>query len=486
MMHNYVRMMRAARRAKRDRAGEKATVFYERDDEPLTKARRRVSTNGAQSKGTSSGDRKRRVTTKGRSMAAKKKGGKRKGGRKKARTPAQIAATKKLVAFNKRKARAAGKTKTKSPRKAAHTASKKRKKGKGRRRSRKVTRLIVPGRARTTTVRTSRTRNNTSIAILPVPTHRPKPRKGRRKSTAMVKAKENPIHHRRGRGRRRRARESYMMQNPLSGAELFVGAVTSLVGVVAWDIMDRVLATHPLTTGTTDSAGNTTYSDTPPTTGSYPNLYNGTAVLAPFSAVRWVNGLAFVIVPFGLGHFVKNPMGRSALQCFGFGSLVGFGLKVAQQLVARLTIKTSFGQRVYDDQMRAMVLKQMGGSSGTGTATFPLASLPTTGLGGHAGVGSCCSSCAQGRACSCGRTAVAVVQQPMGGPPPPPPQQPQPPSPPSPPSDGGNPVSNTPNPSVFQPAAPAQGIQGVGAAIRFAGPSRQQLANIQAAVNYGH
>ena len=500
-MADYIANMRAARRAaKPSAAGETVPVFYENEDEGLTKRRARVSTDGAQSKGTRRGGQRSKAESKGRTMAAKKKGkgkgkskshGKGLGG---PLTKAEIKAAGGIPeawkARRSKKRKGGSKPKTKKPRQAAKTARKSGK-GKGRRRSSKrAIRVTTPGRVRSTTTRTIRSNNRTltQVAIVPVQAHKPA-RKGRRRSTAVTKAKENPVRHRRH--HRRRARESYMMENPLGGAEIFVGGLTAITGFALWDAADRVWASHAVTTGANDASGNPTYTDTAPTTGSYPGLLNGTAILAPFSAMRFANGVVFAALPLIGGHFIKSPMGRSAVQCFGLGALVGFGGKLVQQLVARLTIKTAFGERLYVNEQRALVNKQ---SQGGGTPMFPVANVASTGLGRQTGVASCCSSCAMGGPCGCVAANKHMVQ--MGAPPPPPPQptmvqpppppvvtQPPPPPPapmPQAPPPPANFTPTGPNPSTFNVRPGIQGVPaGLGSnGVRVTLPSRQQMVHL--------
>ena len=215
----------------------------------------------------------------------------------------------------------------------------------------------------------------------------------------------------------------------MGGLELFVGGLTGVVGFISADVLDRVLATHALTAaGTNDSNGNAMYTDTPPTAstwrGNYSNLYNGTAVIAPMSIARWGIGLLLTAVPIGAAHFVKSPVGRSALQMFGFGAgmrVVGGGLV---KILGGLTKKTAFGQRVFDAEIRANAL--YGGSANTlvgttGTALTNTAgtqitpSVPTAGLGApHTGLGDCgCMSCKQRfGTCGGGTQPPGQVQQP--------------------------------------------------------------------------
>src|SRR4029077_4763184 len=82
-------------------------------------------------------------------------------------------------------------------------------------------------------------------------------------------------------------------------------------------------------------------------------------------------------VPLTVAHFVSAPTGRAALQFFGFGygiRIVGKGLIDG---LSMLTVHTGTGQRLYDGEMRAAVLKANNGNN----QADALASLPSAGLG---------------------------------------------------------------------------------------------------------
>ncbi len=171
----------------------------------------------------------------------------------------------------------------------------------------------------------------------------------------------------------------YALENPLSGVELTVGLFTGALGFGTSDFVDRYLATHALTDkNAKDANGNELYADTPPTTGSYQKLFNGTAVQAPMNLPRWGVGVALAGVPFVAAAFVKAPAGRSALQMFGFGAALRTLGKGLTDGVAYLTAKTAVGQRLYDDRQRAMAITAE--ASGA-TPVILSASLPSAGLG---------------------------------------------------------------------------------------------------------
>jgi hypothetical protein len=235
-----------------------------------------------------------------------------------------------------------------------------------------------------------------------VPAHRSYEAGRRRQTAAQRRASlRNLAKARRARGGRRSSkrrggghRHRYAMENPLGGLELFVGSLTGLIGFGGADFVDRLIATHALTPkGTPTAAGIQLYMDTPPTTGSYTGLYNPSAITAPMNLTRWAVGGLMTVVPLGLAHYVKGPVGRSSLQMFGFGAGIRILGKGLLDLLAMLTKNTSTGQRLYDGELRAMALHRGDGSE---------ANLPSAGLGrpalaakppGH-GTGCACTACA--------------------------------------------------------------------------------------------
>jgi hypothetical protein len=214
-----------------------------------------------------------------------------------------------------------------------------------------------------------------------------KPRRKRRVKHRR-RAMANPTRRRKG-GHRRSRRGA--MENPMSGTELFVGSLFGLVGFLTGDVVDRILATHPLTDkGAKDANGNELYADNPATTGDYTGLFNATAICAPMDAKRWIVGLVVPAVALGGAHFVAAPHVRAALQFFGFAygvRIVGKGLT---DLVARVVNTNPVGQRLYDGEMRAAVLKANNGNG----AAAALASLPSAGLGRAPRLGAAAPSCA--------------------------------------------------------------------------------------------
>jgi hypothetical protein len=203
---------------------------------------------------------------------------------------------------------------------------------------------------------------------------------------------------RRRRGGKRRRRTG-AMENPLSGVELFVGGILGVAGFGIGDFTDRLLATHPLTDkGTKDANGNELYADNPPATGSYAGLFNPTAITSPMDLARWANAVLVPGTIFVVAHFVRAPTFRSAMQFFAFGyGIRGLGKGVID-LMALVSTKFGLGQRLYDGEMRAMVLKDNNGNQQANA----LASLPAAGLGAAmkqvgagCGAGCACAKCKQ-------------------------------------------------------------------------------------------
>jgi hypothetical protein len=217
------------------------------------------------------------------------------------------------------------------------------------------------------------------------PKRRAKKRKGGKRKTSK-KGKRKGTAKRKGGGKSKGA-----MENPMTGTELFVGSITGLLGFLTADAVDRLLATHALTDkGTKDASGNELFADNPPTTGSYTGLFNATAICAPMDATRWLAGLGVAGVPLVIAHFISAPMGRSALQFFGFAAGVRIVGKGLIDMTAQLLQTNSTGQRLFDGEMRAAALKANNGNS----QAAALASLPSAGLGRTPRLGAPAADCA--------------------------------------------------------------------------------------------
>lgn len=178
-------------------------------------------------------------------------------------------------------------------------------------------------------------------------------------------------------GRRRRAKRN-PSQYGLTGGELFVASIFGTLGFLGGDALDRFIATHALTDkGTKDSNGNELYADNPPTSGNYSGLFNPTAICAPMDLGRWAAGIGVPAAMFVTANFVKAPMVRASMQFAAFGWGVRVVGKGAIDAIAMLTKGMGTGQRLYDGEMRAAVLKANNGNQ----QAAELASLPSAGLG---------------------------------------------------------------------------------------------------------
>jgi hypothetical protein len=292
--------------------------------------------------------------------------------RKKPRTAKQKAATKKMIAAAHRHERSEPK-----PRKKRH--KKKGSKSGSRSKHHRSPKVRV---VRAAQVKLPPHTTNITVAAIPSASRRSRKGKGKSKSSKRSRAAKKAAATRKRNKKsgwhtqikRSAAAEHYPMENPLGVAEVLVGTFTGLLGFGSSELIDRLLATHALT-GTTQP-----YSDSPPTTGDYSGLYNGTAILAPMDIYRWGAGLGLAIVPIAIASQVSDPIGRSALQMFGFGALMRVGGKGLTDLAAYLTSGSLFGNQVFINEQRAQAALP--------NATVQSSNLPTSGLGRlPAGVG---------------------------------------------------------------------------------------------------
>jgi hypothetical protein len=292
----------------------------------------------------------------------------------------------------------------------SHEMPRKRHRGGGRRRKLSMKKSAVTARRR-------------RRAMMEAP--RKKRRRGSRRHRSMEASRRRRprrhSHSRRRSSHRRTARSrrrGYALENPLDMTELLVGGFTGILGFVSADALDRVLATHALTssvTGTVGTDGKPLYGDTPPTTGAYTGLYNATAILAPMSWQRWAAGAGITAAPFIVAAFIANPVGRSALQFFGFGAGVRILGKAVDDLFGYLFGRTSWGARMYDGESRARVLKDTSGTGTDSSGNNVLANYPTTGLGAQPN-GCGCANCTTGVGACCRMTGSKALPPPAGVP----------------------------------------------------------------------
>ena len=318
-----------------------------------------------------------------RVIVTKKKKSGSKGKRGKRRTAKQKAATKKMIAANRRRARGGStKTKRKTPRSSPKTARESTKSRKTRSTSKRRARAVI-----------------------------------------TVSASEK-------RGRRRKYHRRGAMENPLTGVELFIGTLTGLMGFGTADVVDRIIATHALTGVTSGTV--TAYTDVPPTASpaqgtaaTYGSLFNSTAVCAPMNITRWLAGLGISGAPILIGHFVSAPVGRSALQFFGFGALMRVAGKGLIDMVAALSKSNMTGMRLYSGEQRAAAVLANDGTAaqlpaqamtGLGRARIAgsLGAAPQT-LSMHK-TGCGCGNC-KGQPAGAGYPSMPAPQAPVAAPP---------------------------------------------------------------------
>ena len=358
-----------------------------------------------------------------------------------------------------------------SPKKRSRRSSRRRSGGRRRKLSMKKSAVAARRRRRMageSTRRSSRKRRSSGRRRHKVRGHMAKTRGSRRKhrvkahmSNETSRRRRRSSRRRRSGGRRRRSsgrrrtgmsrRRGYALENPLSAKEIAWGAVTGTLGFLAADALDRVWATHalgPASGGGVGTDGKPLWGDTPPAAGTgifktnYVGLYNATAILAPMDWKRWVSGALITGIPFALAMAIKNPVGRSSMQFFGFGAGVRILGKAVDDLMAKLFGRTSWGARLYDGEARAAAIRNLNEGGPDTTGNFPTAGLGS--LPESTGVAGCnCANCSAGVGACCRRSDSAALPPPVGVP-----------------TAGGqmpNPVVPAPAPMAPPQAAPPQG-----------------------------
>lgn len=146
-------------------------------------------------------------------------------------------------------------------------------------------------------------------------------RRSSRRRPKYVYTKRASTSHRRRRGHRRAPAGSYpeampseyALENPMSGSELLLAAVTGTLGFAAADFLDRYLAQSELGPGGSSLATGQT------------GINADLAVLSKPGIMRILSQAGAAAAPLALAYYVKQPAGRAALQGAGLGALVHLG-----------------------------------------------------------------------------------------------------------------------------------------------------------------
>src|SRR5271166_2275583 len=140
--------------------------------------------------------------------------------------------------------------------------------------------------------------------------------------------------------------EEYALENPLSGGELALAFVTGGIGFAVTDLLDRYLAT----------------SATPPA-----NLPNIAAIDSAPGITRILAQAGMTALPFIGAYFVKQPMGRAALQGFGLGAGIHLvGQLIKSYVMAKALANNATGQRLYAEAIAANEAQAAGATGYTG------------------------------------------------------------------------------------------------------------------------
>jgi hypothetical protein len=173
------------------------------------------------------------------------------------------------------------------------------------------------------------------------------------------------------------------MENPLSGGELALAVGTAAAGYILTDILDRYLANSELATAGSSSLAS----------GATP-LSATMAGLTKPGIWRILAQAGAGAIPLAAAYYVKEPMGRAALQGFGLGALVHLlGQVVEHYVIAKYlgsstptagtltaTLNNLYGAEIIADNASDLAT--------TGTAgTLVTASGSTTIMGLPRGVG---------------------------------------------------------------------------------------------------
>jgi hypothetical protein len=310
----------------------------------------------------------------------------RKVARKKRRSPAQVRATKRMIAGRRRKLRGAS-----APRRRRRQVTLRSRKRRGRRRAKIVirTRPRKSGRGSNVSIRGTavtaprrrrrrrharrrknpvtvaaaprrrRRRRHNPVAVAAAPRRRRRRRSRRHNPIAAAPRRRRRRHHHRSRRRRNpivlethRRHHRRRRRNPLNGSKDFASGVAGLVfgGLIAC-FAYRFAVTHAVTdSGAKDGNNHIIYRDTP----AAGQLYNGEAPLAPIWS-NWKGPAAAgvgIFVPFLISSRVSGAT-KSFFQLAGFGALGFVGVKVAMDVATKFLGGTKLGARLLGPEVVA-------------------------------------------------------------------------------------------------------------------------------------
>lgn len=146
---------------------------------------------------------------------------------------------------------------------------------------------------------------------------------------------------------------AWAMENNITWAEGLLGGTVAIAWFGAADLTMRLLGSHAVTAPTTaPTAGQNTVFQDVPTVGQQ---YNWIGVAAPMNMVQWGVGiLVFIAIPLGVARFVFEPgLGRSTFHFMFLGGVLAVGGRGATTGIAYMLRKTGIGQRIYAPEINA-------------------------------------------------------------------------------------------------------------------------------------
>lgn len=341
---------RKAKKATKGTKGTKARSAAKRATKSAKKSAKRAAKKKPATKKTKKRVAKKAAAKREKTMTKKEK--RVKAGKKAARTRAANKRKREEAAQKAAKTRARG-GKKKHPKKSAKKAgspkrSSKKQSKKGRR---KATTATVRGTRRVKVGGHSKTLPTNIRITVGVPQHvrkaakrSSKKGKGRGRKGAHEGFTLNPI-----------SVSEYSMENPLSGGEMVLAAVTGGAGYVLTSMFDRYLATR----------------DQAPVQGQ-PTLSPSEQVVAPPGILRIFAQGGIAAGSFVLAYFVPQPMGRAALQGLGLGALTHLaGQLITTMVVARFLAKNDTVRKMYPAEIAVFERLHPPTAPTTGTQGLP-------------------------------------------------------------------------------------------------------------------